>query len=49
MSDVGRRGDQGKRSFQFFEKEARRGCAMLAPPSIDRPNVIVGFRSGPDV
>ena len=49
MPDVGCRGDQGKRSFQFVEKEARRCRTMLAPPFIDRTNVIVGFRSGSDV
>jgi hypothetical protein len=35
--------------FQLVEKEARRCRSMLTPPLIDRPNVIVGFRSGLDV
>jgi hypothetical protein len=40
---------KGKRSFQLVEKQARGCCPILTPPLIDRPNVIVGFRSGPDV
>jgi hypothetical protein len=47
--DVGRRGDQRDRIFQLVEKQARRCRSMLASPLIDRPNVIVGFRSGSDV